>query len=365
MQGQLMAPPSLLLFYHVPKTGGSTMREWLLRNAGIRASGLPKRLDGYVRYYEAHCFMCLQFGSLFADTATCRKHVKECSKQYGSSKPAVKAGGVNPLRIEWQSAGRLAVEFHGITEKHFVLEVLPRLAQLRRLYVKRGGTCSALTLSRDPIDLYFSNYHMWPPRLREGLVIPFPQYLASVRGLLTSSFVQPDCWAAGKGHLEASATRRRRELRCGCDASRAELARANLKRFDFVGLTSCLNPSVFLAAEALLRLPPERTVTHALRRMSRHGNVSLGFIRSKPTCTDCTATTTGQHRVWTWHTLNASTQADVRTAAAACDDAVHAEAMELAATQLANVVNATSCVHEERHKYLRARGNTSRNSARV
>ena len=90
MQGQLMAPPSLLLFYHVPKTGGSTMREWLLRNAGIRASGLPKRLDGYVRYYEAHCFMCLQFGSLFADTATCRKHVKECSKQYGSSKPAVK-----------------------------------------------------------------------------------------------------------------------------------------------------------------------------------------------------------------------------------------------------------------------------------
>ena len=83
-------PPSLLLFYHVPKTGGSTMREWLLRNAGIRASGLPKRLDGYVRYYEAHCFMCLQFGSLFADTATCRKHVKECSKQYGSSKPAVK-----------------------------------------------------------------------------------------------------------------------------------------------------------------------------------------------------------------------------------------------------------------------------------
>jgi hypothetical protein len=69
--------------------------------------------------------------------------------------------------------------------------------------------------------------------------------------------------------------------------------------------------------------------------------------------------------VWTWHTLNASTQADVRTAAAACDDAVHAEAMELAATQLANVVNATSCVHEERHKYLRARGNTTRNSARV
>jgi hypothetical protein len=55
----------------------------------------------------------------------------------------------------------------------------------------------------------------------------------------------------------------------------------------------------------------------------------------------------------------------VDAAAAACDDAVHAEAMELAATQLANVVNATSCVHEERHKYLRARGNTSRNSARV
>ena len=43
-----------------------------------------------VLWTSQHCFMCLQFGSLFADTATCRKHVKECSKQYGSSKPAVK-----------------------------------------------------------------------------------------------------------------------------------------------------------------------------------------------------------------------------------------------------------------------------------
>ena len=53
-------PPALLIFYHVPKTGGSSAREWILRNSGVRARGLPARMHGLVRYYEARCFMCLQ-----------------------------------------------------------------------------------------------------------------------------------------------------------------------------------------------------------------------------------------------------------------------------------------------------------------
>ena len=46
--------PSLLLFHHLSKSGGSTIREWLLRNAGKLR--FPRRLDGVLRllFLEGH-----------------------------------------------------------------------------------------------------------------------------------------------------------------------------------------------------------------------------------------------------------------------------------------------------------------------
>ena len=33
--------PQLLVFYHVPKTGGSSVREWLLRDSPLATSAAP------------------------------------------------------------------------------------------------------------------------------------------------------------------------------------------------------------------------------------------------------------------------------------------------------------------------------------
>ena len=71
-----MATPLLLNFRHLEKTGGTTIREWLLRNAGKKPNiprreqrPLSQRLDGFVRYYEARCFWCVQFPELHTDAA--------------------------------------------------------------------------------------------------------------------------------------------------------------------------------------------------------------------------------------------------------------------------------------------------------
>ena len=56
------APPALLMMYHIPKTGGSSVREWLLRNAGkLMPPSTNRRFTGVLRYYEARCFICRHY----------------------------------------------------------------------------------------------------------------------------------------------------------------------------------------------------------------------------------------------------------------------------------------------------------------
>ena len=178
--------PSLLIFYHVPKTGGSTIREWILRNAGVRARGLPTRLRGFVRYYEARCFMCLQHG----DVVECpEKERRQCRETAASSrdrtwKPffdAYREDCVQPhdqrthtcffsptLRRRrrhrcWRTrvcaratrvVGRalrlpLAVEFHGPSAGTFVRDVLPRARALRDI-----SKCQGAALNTRPTRQY-------------------------------------------------------------------------------------------------------------------------------------------------------------------------------------------------------------------
>ena len=60
-------PPTLLLLLHLEKSGGSTIKKWLLRNVmpAFPGSGkqLRRRLSAAVNYPDAPCFLCSQFGA--------------------------------------------------------------------------------------------------------------------------------------------------------------------------------------------------------------------------------------------------------------------------------------------------------------
>ena len=314
--------PSLLVFYHVPKTGGSSVREWLLRNAGLRSRGLPIRLRGLVRYYEARCFMCLQFGTVFSCPEAERRQCRRA--------PARKGRGLfDSARDDWRTAGPLAVEFHGPTGWTFIQDVLPRMHAVRELYAARNGSVVLATLLREPVDLLFSSYHMWPPRpdpspstraakgsSELARVTPFPEWLRSgVGGLQVALFNSPECVTIS--HAEGHRTR------CEC-ARMLRTARAALRSFEVVGITSCLG-GFFDRVEAAMLAPPDSRAHRLLRRASR-GNVSAGPLHAKPRCFDCSAEEAHAHSVWTWEGLDAVQRAATMRAAR-CDGAFYQMAL--------------------------------------
>ena len=98
--------PGLLIFQHVPKTGGTSVREWLLRNGGKLR--LPKRLDGMQRYYEAECFFCLCHPTLFPCAAAA---VQSCR----GAKP--RPHSFDARTGDWRNA-RVAIELHSTSSRH-------------------------------------------------------------------------------------------------------------------------------------------------------------------------------------------------------------------------------------------------------
>ena len=314
------ASPSVLFFYHVPKTGGSTVREWFLRNAGLRVRGLPARLHGVLRYWEAQCFMCLQFSDLFGVSTGCTEAiVRGCHEQWKPDRRP-RPASFNPVRSDWSSTGRLAVEFHGMSADFFVRQVLPRSTALRHRIAMRGGTSAFVTLTRAPVELLFSAFHMWPPRPSPGTVMPFPIWMWSSRGMLTAELAEPAC--------VASDPLRGQYVRCGCDSGHVEAAVANLRRFDVVGLTECMT-EFYDAVEAAIGWPDE-SVGAALQRRSRAANASAGLLHSKPKCVDCTAVERTQHEEWTWQSLNATVRQELHTLVDTCDSAVYTESLRRA-----------------------------------
>ena len=228
--------PRLVAFYHVPKTGGSSVREWLLRNAGVRARGLPTRVNGYVRYYEVHCFFCLQLANE-VDSAgdlavVCDQRTRrQCASQPLNRRP----GAFDAARGDWRTAGTVAAEFHGPSGNLFVDTVLPRADSLRRAYAQRNGSCVFATLVRDPISFMFSSYHMWPPRSTPEQVVAFPEWVATAAGLQNAFMAEPSCVtiSVAQGHRN----------QCACSARSSRSARQALRLMDVVGVTEVTRPS--------------------------------------------------------------------------------------------------------------------------
>ena len=309
------SPPKALFFYHVPKTGGSTVREWLLRNAGVRSPrGAQKRFSGIVRYYEAVCFVCLQFGHLLGPEAgaVCTAGAKRKCHAY-----KLHPNGAFDFNVEegWRGA-QVAVEFHGSSDRFFMAHVLPRMSAFQQLYAEHNGTCASAVLVREPVGFLFSNYYMWPPRPHptdNSIVSPFPRWLSTAAGLQSGFLTVPFCTNSSRATGQRSF--------CGCGGSKARQAVSALKRFDIVGLTSCM-PSFFDAVERRIGLGADTAMVR-LQRRAMKGNASLGPMRAMPRCAECVREGA---LAWKWDTLDEDTRTSTQ-AVARCDAGLYRAAV--------------------------------------
>jgi hypothetical protein len=300
------------MFYHIPKTGGSTVREWLLRNAGIRSPRGSKRRSGaVVRYYDASCFFCLQFPRMFSEVACPIALVQECRFRYTTH--AAPHGSFDAIKSNWREE-TVAVEFHAASASFFLKHVLPRMTLLRRLYLKHNGTIASATLVREPVSFLFSSFHMWPPRPEgNSHVTPFTQWVIHARGLQVGFLTTPPCtnMSRAMGHYGV----------CDCSGAASREALGVLARIDIVGVTACL--SVFLdAIERAMQMPAD-TPTVRLQRRAYKGNISAGPMRATPRCSDCSSK---EVLAWTWDALDADARSNTLLSAG-CDQQVYHEAV--------------------------------------
>jgi hypothetical protein len=302
--------PSLLLFYHVPKTGGTTTREWLTRNAGVRAPrGAAVRLTSVVKYYEADCFFCLQFARLVSAGCT-----KERMHRCHNWRPYA-AASFDSVHGDWRRS-RLAVEFHAGSAGFYLEHVVPALPALRELYARHNGSVVSATLVREPVSFLFSSYYMWPPRpdkRRSDVTTPFPQWVGHAAGLQAGFFTTPSCTNSSRSGGQRS--------HCGCRAAARREALSTLSHFDVVGVTACL-PSFMDAVEVAMRLPVDSALVR-LQRRAYKGNATAGPMRAQPRCSECSRSDV---LAWNWEALDAETRARTLRVAS-CDDELYSIAM--------------------------------------
>ena len=170
--------PSVVLLYHIEKTGGSAVMKWLKRQTHA-----PSRLAAVYSYSQTSCFFALH-ADLFPGMEP-RWRDKLC-------------GGAAPL--DWRSS-KVAVEFHSYSKGFFLRSVLPALGALKRRYAEANGTVVAVTSIREPASHLLSKYRMWPPRTADRThAVPLPAWLASgeahslqSRALLSERPALPGC----------------------------------------------------------------------------------------------------------------------------------------------------------------------------
>jgi len=151
------APPRALLFNHVGKTGGTSIREWLrgrLVSAGLTRESRRIGLHGSTRFtfYDYTASIC--FFRPFAATVGLewsRAQTTYC-QDWASRTP------------HWTSVSA-AVEFHTPIGQELLQKVLLRLPELRSLYAAHNGSLTTLLVLREPQAHIRSVYGMWTPRV--------------------------------------------------------------------------------------------------------------------------------------------------------------------------------------------------------
>ena len=136
-----VARPLAILFYHLPKAGGSSVMAWL--RLRLRTS-----LSHVWGYGQAECFL-----SLHADVFP--------GASWSSRGGACGARG--EPQPDWLHVA-VASEFHDHSLGFFWRAVAPNLGRLRTKYASASGTLLTLLVLRRPEPHLLSMYRFWPPR---------------------------------------------------------------------------------------------------------------------------------------------------------------------------------------------------------
>lgn len=275
------AGPSLLLFYHIHRTGGTTLKAWLSQNSAAAPRGLAERLDWVIPYHSAKCWM-----KLYPDVfKTRRRACRVDSYVYGNACNGASASRHtacaprDAASLDWRRL-RLAVEFHEHSMPRFWGGVVPYLPALRAAYAAINGTVQTATILREPLAHAISLFRYRPPYRRSvdsplrcnrgacgrgALAYSFAEWIATTPGLQAG-------WLATRGRFNTATVSTARDgfrNSAGCDVALAQ-AVDRLRAFDVVGLTPCL-PALFRALERRLRWAPVDSKNQRRRRMRAGG----------------------------------------------------------------------------------------------
>ena len=316
--------PVLLLFAHIEKTGGTSVRAWLQERAHAGD------IDLFVPYPLARCYVYNRFpaitGAQTAERKSCGKSFMRQMDTRGGRHGCIVSGGRNSSVVNWRRS-RIAIEFHAESLPTFASRLLPNLKALRARYAEFGGVALTMLLWREPVHHLVSSYRMWPPCMQSprgsldnssadgsgpGANVavagpsawctpaPLPDFAEAAVGAQAGRLVmQPHSFTQTLTHFGRQNGMMLSDPR-GCHAV-ARPARAAVGAFDVVAPTECMQAALATVA------------------------VRMGFNRSedassslKPPHLAPTATASLPRWRGTFSELNATSRARVR-AAARCD----------------------------------------------
>lgn len=303
-------PPTLVVLFHIEKTGGTALREWFQGyRRGSPALTRPNSGFGFDRFFEQGEYTCFRWlhPSLFKAPQRWDPHgTAKQSREAMRERCSHSDGAVQP---DW-STGSYAFEIHGKQARDFYFaSIHPHLALLRERYRAHNGSVLTLLTLREPRAHLLSSYLMWPPREPGPAslgpedrahvscvgAVPLPRWLSTARGLQHGALT---------GALENTPLGGMTNPR-GC----AEAARSAqlLGDFDLVGSTACL-PDTMHALERRLGWARDAPYLQlSLRRSSQTPPVPAACGRLH-----------AESQEWQAARLNASTLEQL-AAAAQCD----------------------------------------------
>ena len=339
-------PPALVLLYHVEKTGGSTVKDWLKRNVNP-ARGLSQRLDALFEYGQARCFLVSQFGGPggILDGPGFTKSLssmgqKPCDVQLVGDEPF--PSGLNSVggRVDWRNVSepvwrtmRVGLEFHSNSKGEFLGAVLPRVGALRKAYAEYGGRVVTATLLREPVSQIFSAWHMWPPKDKLGnLTMTFPTWMRRVEGAQAGLIALKQQPITGGNRTLLSvftgfappSVGMHNPFRCAPLAQ----ARAALAAFDVVAVTECI-PLLTAAIELRLRMPADTPAQRTIRGGIRCARPPCHEMVNRPITAGPKTPIGRSSHEWSFEALNASSRRTLLELAV-CDLVLYRDAVRRA-----------------------------------